>query len=1443
MLLLNTSTLDVEEFGNGEIPPYAILSHTWGDQELTLADMRGPREVAKTKRGFAKIENSCAVAAADGFDYIWNDTCCINKASSAELSEALNSMYRYYQEAEVCYAYLEDVEAKHSPFSPAMEDYPELAKSRWFTRGWTLQELIAPTIVVFFDKGWKEIGTKSSLREAVSQITGIPTEVLLGELDVSTASVAQRMSWAATRQTSRMEDQAYCLMGLFGINMPLLYGEGEKAFLRLQEEIMKVSSDYSLFAWRSGGPAEVHDDGGILAKSARAFLRSRDIVPYNPLNTFDGFLTVNNTGIQLRLHVMGTESEGVGLGLLPCREQGQYGYFIGIYLVDSNLSLKNFKRARADTFELVNLQDFNPLLYPLRSVHVERDTPGRGQGLMGIGSNILSGNLTELCVVKLPEEKRFKLEGRIHFQSNSEWRHDSGHILTRVPYRNGNFAGLVLFSRSGACGLLRFERKGGSIVARCPSSQGRFWTANANVAAIGDRMRLPLGSQGLLVSVALRRRILSLNHHGTRVKCPTYVFEVDFPSSAQNDNIESVVLLGRDPDEDALGFPISYAAGSGISSVVRTLLSRMDERQHKHFAQVEAMHLAAQEGHGEVVELLLQAGVDPDSQHGSCPSALQCAVLKGEFAICKLLISISGVKINLADLNGRTPLSYAAEKGYEAIVKLFLKRKDVLADLADKDGVPPLSYAAREGHRAIVDLLLSRQDVRSNPKTAMASRPLSYAARGGRVDIVKLLLEKRNHGFDGPAGTKGLPDSQTALSHAAAAGHDEVVELLLARSDIMINAKDGQNMTALAHAASNGREGVVKLLLSRYHPEQILQKQDGQTTLLMYAAQGGNANVMKMLLDREPHAFHIKDGSGQNALFYAVRWKRKEAVAMLLAQEGVEAFLADNDGHTPLSYGIESGNDGVVRLLIDHPSVRATLTDKQSQTHLFQAARKGTVSAVDLLLRRQGVLVNSRTVEGYTPLAIAARHNSIGVAWLLLLRDDVEVDLPDLESQKTPLIVAASRGHENMVKLLLDTGKVNTNHRDINGKTALMSAAEQGHTAVVKLLLDRGMGGVTLKDKQGQTALFLAVDNAHEQVVELLLSSGKIDINTLNLDKDSRTALSRATETGNEALVARLLDQGKANPNIRDGADQRTPLSRAAERGYEPIVTRLLDHGKASSEIPDVNGRTPLSWAAANRHTSIIEKLLATGADPNIPSIDGNTPLHWAVLGKSEPTIRQLCGNERVNPCVQNRAGDTPIFLAVKAELVSIVRLLLEKGGFGSKAQDASGRTLLSYAAEAGNVPIMDMILDAVGNDQEYVELQDYKHAQFNSGWPPLVYATVSGRTEAVQRLLKIATNDTRKRFGAENSTVLELAVDRGTPDVVKFVLESGIQFTQREMDRCNWLTQSQRVTSSGIAKVLEDWKAKEKARKRNDRLRVIGLGRRSIETVKSLDSSNGSNQ
>lgn len=355
MRLIDVRTIELQWFNDDQIPEYAILSHTWGADEVSYQELvwinrikafstsyDTPTSSAAThvdedassslmlaametmlrsstsfatnlsgvkqeedlmkRQGYAKIVNAAREAQNLGYKYIWVDTCCIDKSSSAELQEAINSMFRWYQNAEMCIVYLQDV------WSPSTtpgnsRTASEIAKgafetSRWTKRGWTLQELLAPAVCRFYLRDWRLLGEKEEFLQELTAATGIPVYVLEERDAIHEVSVAERMSWAAYRQTTRVEDQAYCLLGLFDIQMPLLYGEGNKAFIRLQEEILKSTDDYSIFAWRAQDSTS-STFRGLLARSPLEFQDCHSFEREDSISTFP----VNPTPIGLHLQL------------------------------------------------------------------------------------------------------------------------------------------------------------------------------------------------------------------------------------------------------------------------------------------------------------------------------------------------------------------------------------------------------------------------------------------------------------------------------------------------------------------------------------------------------------------------------------------------------------------------------------------------------------------------------------------------------------------------------------------------------------------------------------------------------------------------------------------------------------------------------------------------------------------------------------------------------------------------------------------------------------------------------------------------------------------------------------------------------------------------------------------------------------------------------------
>ena len=327
MRLINTLSLELEEVWDENVKEYAILSHRWEDEEVTLRDMQD-LSVASAMAGFAKIRRSCEHAQNDGYKYVWVDTCCINKESSAELSEAINSMYRWYKTSAVCYVFLSDVHM--NTVNGDVER--QISSSVWFTRGWTLQELIAPQNVVFYDRQWEFLGTKQSLSSLLTRKTGIDEAILNGE-PPSRRSIAQRMSWASERVTKCVEDTAYSLLGIFDVNMPLLYGEREKAFLRLQEQIINQTDDHTSFVWA----IHRHDQPGLLADSPKAFANCQYVKTMTSRKGRSPY-SLTNRGLSIKLMAtqFTTDTYVVRLEcadeLLTARDGSIDEYRLGIFL-------------------------------------------------------------------------------------------------------------------------------------------------------------------------------------------------------------------------------------------------------------------------------------------------------------------------------------------------------------------------------------------------------------------------------------------------------------------------------------------------------------------------------------------------------------------------------------------------------------------------------------------------------------------------------------------------------------------------------------------------------------------------------------------------------------------------------------------------------------------------------------------------------------------------------------------------------------------------------------------------------------------------------------------------------------------------------------------------------------------------------------------------------
>ncbi|KAF1993611.1 HET-domain-containing protein [Amniculicola lignicola CBS 123094] len=343
---------EMDEYFGKDIPAYAILSHVWGTnaEEVNFKDMIHSR--GQSKAGYSKIRFCGKQAARDGLQFFWVDTCCIDKSSSAELSEAINSMFHWYQNAAKCYVYLRDVSIASKDWKKAFE------QSRWFQRGWTLQELLAPTSVDFFSIEGEHLQDKVSLVQELHEITGIPIQALQ-ECPLSQFSLAERMWWAEKRETKREEDAAYSLMGIFDTHMPLIYGEGRrKAFYRLQREI-KESAKISVahdgtslagsklvgFVWESGSVLSETDDTWKFMMSNMNEITQPDLVAIKTSGT-----GTNSTEVHIISGDSGFNEFSLQTGTsMHETSTTQYDFALTNWNGDSTLDLVVIKKNGTDT--------------------------------------------------------------------------------------------------------------------------------------------------------------------------------------------------------------------------------------------------------------------------------------------------------------------------------------------------------------------------------------------------------------------------------------------------------------------------------------------------------------------------------------------------------------------------------------------------------------------------------------------------------------------------------------------------------------------------------------------------------------------------------------------------------------------------------------------------------------------------------------------------------------------------------------------------------------------------------------------------------------------------------------------------------------------------------------------------------------------------------------
>jgi ankyrin repeat protein len=860
MRLINVETLKLEEFFDDAIPPYAILSHTWGNDNEEVS-FRNVEEGKIEKSGIRpiKFEGCCKQAKKDNLRYAWIDTCCIDKANSVELSEAINSMFQWYRRASICYTYLSDVSADDNPRNPRSKFF----SSRWFERGWTLQELLAPEKLCFYNSEWCYLGTKRELSTIIEKITGIPRLFILGIAKLCDASVAQRMSWAAKRVTKRKEDNAYCLLGIFDVMMPMIYGEGGQAFSRLQQEIMRETRDDSILAWGLNltGPTPSNSteviSGGVLAAAPSDFVNCGHIVSrehYNtPINSFE----ISGGSLQVHLPLF-TTSAGETFGLLKCGPGHNAEQVVGIPLniVMSREPFDEYVRPLG-CYSVLLPKVTSGVLTKLIHIRKERHSKALAEFNRQYWFYVEESVETDLELIDVEPRARWHKDNAMIATATESDGNVIQRTSTRFRHRKEGSSDFVV--------VLEFEVQKSQMQARCHVMISSRDTPLENVARRFIYMRQGAfgkqsASNGILnLYVTLGQELVAAQpmfvvRLAAMPSSPEVTVDATFELRLLDLKLELVTRL-REEDRirlKAKGLGQQMEKEMAKLEPMKRQLEMVEEKLRKLNEERRLLVDGLTKGSEQIDQLTIRGNEIGQRQRKLSKWTLQTqqrlnTLLKnnldvkgapgdGYEAVIKLLLATEVDAESMVN-DGPTLLSWAAANGYEGVVKLLLeKRADVAA--TDENGLTPLYLASSQGHIDIVKLLLEKgADITAIDKERKT--PLHLASSQGHIDIVKLLLEK---GADIAAVNK---DGLTPLHLASSQGHIDIVKLLLEKgADIAAVSKDG--LTPLYLASYQGHMNAVELLLEKGADIAAIDKNRRTPLHLAYSQE--HVDVAKLLL-------------------------------------------------------------------------------------------------------------------------------------------------------------------------------------------------------------------------------------------------------------------------------------------------------------------------------------------------------------------------------------------------------------------------------------------------------------------------------------------------------------------------------------------------------------------------------------------------------------------
>jgi ankyrin repeat protein len=1412
----DSGKLSLVEHVGRDIPPYAILSHTWGadSEEVTFRDLTGGTGSGKV--GHRKLTFCGKQARTDNIQYFWVDTCCIDKSSSAELTEAINSMFQWYQNANKCYVYLSDVSVDSSVPSdiPSQQTWKQAFKeSRWFTRGWTLQELIAPKSVEFFSAECQRLGTRTSLLQEIHDITGVPIQAFQ-ETPLSYFSVDERMSWTEKRKTKREEDAAYCLLGIFNIHMPLIYGEGQtNAFIRLRREIQgfqEFTKDKPhdlqpvlsrrqpkqlrdlLLTLSLGKDFDVHDQSlANIPEWSRTMLKNKDAVGLSTsLQDRRGWTSKRKGKITNQVEMMQNAIDTLHHLVPPTKSE--------IHLLRRPSKLEDHISGSGSSL-------WNEPGSPVRS----------DEQIQGVQDGI------QLLLDDLQYRSRVQWQNTVN-----EWldvsRFSSFYDISQYYDKqvSSRLEGTCewIFSHSAYQTWMSEDllEKAARILWVCaPPGYGKTILCARLVKYFEDMQRFPVA-------------YIFASPHAQSGGEPSHIIRSWIAQIAQLDLEALELVAGYSEAGQRASESTVWSIFEAIVSQDRVyvfILDGFDEYNRLDDARTEFLQKLKKATQRTLSRILIfsrdetdiKAELSPVMVQSAGHVMLECRISKEDVRHDISLFSKSVVERKLPKKDDDLKQSLAGQL-VEKCEGMFLWVKLQQDQLRSGKNTKQLQNIVKNMPPGLIktyernwNAIQNRSPEERNRAlailrwTTFALRPLSVS------EITEALIVEPNDNDGADLQLDELPDSidddyisseivdicgdlveVRAQKPGDLAGtrtihliHASVREFLL--SALLPQSGDPSKPVSETDQAKHHKD-LATTCLAYLHCEDIWKPRgeqgtcDHDYTLIHYAARHWNLHVIVAgnddlnLLGLVERFFNTENESFHN-------WRRYiESLEITTGDDQENAMAAA----TPLYYAALFGLTASMESIWTHDKTQLNTVGGEYGTPLQAVCSQGHELAFDLLIQwganpntqggKFGVPINAAIAQGHkrmvqtfvrmgadltlkdsmgqTPLYTAVLNGHSDIADLLI-RAGAERNVTN-KNGCTPLRAAASSGHLEVVKILLEKG-VDIEAPDLNGWTALNSATSNGRLEIVKLLLEKG-ADVTVPEQNGWTPLNLASSHGYLEIVKLLLEKGA-DITVPN--KNGCTPFNTVARTGHLEIFKLLLEKGAdiTVPSLNGW----TPLYAAANYGRLEIVKLLLEKG-ADVTVPEKNGWTPLNAAASCGHLEIVQLLLERGADITVPSIDGWTPLYTAARDGHLEMVKLLL-EKGADVTVLGKDSWTPLNAAASYGHLEIVKLLLENGA-DIDVPNIDGWTPLYAAADHGHLEIVKLLLEK-GSDVT---------VPGKDGWTPLIAAAIDGHLEIVKLLLEKGADLTVPNI--DGWTPLYVAVTYGHLEIVKLLLEKGADVT-----------------------------------------------------------------